>query len=122
MGDYATAIDHADRAMRLSPFDPHSFLFSLARGGSHLLQRQVPEAIAWIRKAAQQNPRDMPIYLVLSSAPAHAGQMEEAREAIRRLLELHPMSSVSWHRQRQPCLEEDFQYVLAGARLAGLPE
>jgi len=121
-GDYATAIDHANRAIRLSPFDPHSFLFSLARGAAHLLQRQVPEAIAWISKAAQQNPRHMPTYLVLSSVLAHAGQMEEAREAIRRLLELHPMSSVSWHRQRRLCLEEDFEYVLQGARLAGLPE
>jgi TolB-like protein/class 3 adenylate cyclase len=29
-GDYATAADHADRAMRLSPFDPFSGVFSLA--------------------------------------------------------------------------------------------
>ena len=57
-GDYATAIDHADRAMRLSPFDPYSFVFSLARGISHFLQRQSPEAVAWLRKAAQQNPRN----------------------------------------------------------------
>ena len=40
-GDYATAIDHADRAMRLSPFDPFSFVFSLARGISHLLSTAV---------------------------------------------------------------------------------
>ena len=121
-GDYATAIDHADRAMRLSPFDPISFVFSLARGISHLLQRQLPETVAWLRKAAHQNPRHVPTFLYLGSALAHAGQMEEARVAIRRLLELHPMSTVSWQRQRRPVHEDDIEYLLEGARLAGLPE
>jgi adenylate cyclase len=53
-GEYATAIDHADRAMRLSPFDPIFSAFSLARGVGHLLQRQLPEAAVWLRKSAQE--------------------------------------------------------------------
>jgi adenylate cyclase len=121
-GDYATAIDHADRAMRLSPFDPISFGFSLARGISHLFQRQLPESVVWLRKAAQQHPRHAPTFLYLGSALTHAGQMEEARVAIRRLLELHPTSTVSWMRQRRRLREGDFEYLLEGARLAGLPE
>ena len=121
-GDYATAIDHADRAMRLSPFDPLSFVFSLARGISHLLQRQLPEAVSWLRKAAQQNPRNVSTFLWLGSALAHAGQMEEARAAIRRLLELHPMSSVSLAAAARLHPEGDYEYLLEGARLAGLPE
>ena len=121
-GDYATAIDHADRAMRLSPFDPYSFAFSVARGASQLLQRQLLEAVAWLRKAAQQNPRNAPTFLYLGSALAHGGQMEEARAAIRRLLELHPTSTVSWQRQRRRLREDDYEYVLEGARLAGMPE
>ena len=121
-GDYATAIDHADRAMRLSPFDPYSFVFSLARGISHLCQRQLPEAVSWLRKAAQQNPRNVPTFLLLGSALAHAGQMEEARAAIRRLLELHPKASVRWQRQHRLYPEDDDEYLLEGARLAGLPE
>jgi adenylate cyclase len=121
-GDYATAIDHADRAMRLSPFDPYSFVFSLARGTGHLVQRQLPEAVAWFTKAAQQHPPFNPIYLYLGSALAHAGQMEQARAAIRRLLELHPTDSVTWRRQHRRLPEDGFEYVLEGARLAGLPE
>jgi tetratricopeptide (TPR) repeat protein len=121
-GDYATAIDHADRAMRLSPFDSYSFLFSLARGISHFLQRQLPEAVAWLRKAAQQNPLNVQSFLWLGSALAHAGEMEEARAAIRRLLELQPRASVSWRRQRRFYSEADDEYLMEGARLAGLPE
>jgi adenylate cyclase len=121
-GDYATAIDHADRAMRLSPFDPYSYVFSLAGGISHLFQRQLPDAVAWLRKAAQQNPRHAPTFLFLGSTLAHAGQMEEARAAIRRLLELHPTSTVSWQRRRRRFREDDIEYLMEGARLAGLPE
>ena len=121
-GDYATAVEHADRAMRLSPFDSFAFVFSMARGISHLGQRQLPEAVAWLRKAAQQNPRNIPTFLLLGSALAHAGQMEEARAAIRRLLELHPTSTVNWQRQRRRLREDDQEYLLEGARLAGLPE
>jgi TolB-like protein/class 3 adenylate cyclase/TPR repeat protein len=122
VGDYARAADHAERAMRLSPFDPHSYVFSLSRGTGHLLQRQLPEAVSWLRKAAQQNPRNVPTFLLLGSALGHAGQMEEARAAIRRLLELHPTESVAWRRQHRRLREDDSEYVLEGARLAGLPE
>jgi adenylate cyclase len=119
-GDYATAIDHADRAMRLSPFDPVSNAFSLGRGISHLLQRQLPEAVAWLRRSAQENPRNASTFLWLSSALAHAGQMEEARVAIQRLLDLHPMSSARWWREHRRHREGDTEYLLEGARLAGL--
>ena len=121
-GDYATTIDHANRAMRLSPFDLSSFVFSVARGAGHLLQRELPEAVAWLRKSAQENPRNVPTFVLLGSALAHAGQMEEAQAAIRHLLELHPMSTVRWHRQHRYQPEDDWEYVLEGARLAGLPE
>ena len=121
-GDYVTAAEHADRAIRLSPFDSYSFAFSLARGISHLLRRQVSEAVEWVRKAAQQNPRHIPTFLYLGSALAHAGQVEEARAAIRHLMELHPASSVRWRRQHRLVPEEDHEYMLEGARLAGLPE
>jgi TolB-like protein len=121
--DYITAAEHADRAMRLSPFDFYSYLFSRARGVSHFLQRQLPEAVVWLRKSAQQNSRNFPAFLLLASALAHAGQMEEARAAIRRVLELHPMSSVRWWRQhRRLHADDDLEYLLEGARLAGLPE
>ena len=48
--------------------------------------------------------------------------MEEARAAIQHLLELHPMDGVRWRRQHRLSLENDAEYLIAGARLAGLPE
>jgi tetratricopeptide (TPR) repeat protein len=121
-GNYVTAADHADRALRLSPFDAWRFVFSLARGISHLMRLNLPEAIEWLRKAAQENPRHSSTYLYLASALAYSGQMTEAQGALARLLELRPMSSATWQRQRRLILEDDYEYALAGARMAGLPE
>ena len=122
-GDYALAAQHVDRAIRLSPFDPHMTAFMVARGMSHLLRRQLPEAVQWMRKATQISSFHSPAFLCLASSLAYAGQIDEARIAIRRLLELNPMSSMSWIRRRYPVLPKgDYEYLLEGARLAGLPE
>jgi adenylate cyclase len=121
-GDYVLAAEHVDRAIRLSPFDSGMFAFAGARGYSHLFRRQLPEAIQWLRKSTQMNANHSPTFLALGSALAHAGQMEDARAAIRRLLKLRPMSSVAWQRQRRFFLEGDFEYLVEGAQLAGLPE
>jgi Flp pilus assembly protein TadD len=121
-GDYATVIDHTDRAMRLSPFDSNSYVFSLARGIAHVFRREVPEAMSWLRKSIQENPRNAPTFLWLGITLARAGQMEEARAAIRRLLELNPKATVRWERQRRRFRKDDVEYLLEGARLAGLPE
>jgi tetratricopeptide (TPR) repeat protein len=122
-GDYALAAEHVERAIRLSPFDPHMTAFMVARGMSHLLRRQLPEAVQWMRKAIQIGSFHSPAFLCLASSLAHSGQIDEARIAIRRLLELNPMSSMSWIRRRYPVLPKgDYEYPLEGARLAGLPE
>ena len=45
-----------------------------------------------------------------------------ARAAIRRLLELYPKASVRSRRQQSLYPEDDNEYMLEGARMAGLPE
>ena len=122
-GAYALADEHVERAIRLSPFDPYMFAFTKARGDSHFFRRQLPDAIEWLRKSAQLNGYHSPTFLTLGSALAHVGQIEDARAAIRHLLELRPMSSTTWQRQHRHFQKrDDFEYLLEGARLAGLPE
>jgi hypothetical protein len=70
----------------------------------------------------QENPRHASTFLHLGSALAHVGQLEEARAAIRHLLELRPMSSIRWQHQHRLYPLGDYEYILEGARLAGLPE
>lgn len=121
-GDYATAADHAERALRLSPFDTSIHAFTKARGDSHLFRRQFPEAVEWLQRSAEYNPLHSPTFLHLASALARLGRMDDARTALARMLVLRPQSTIEWLRQRRRFPAEDFEHVLEGARLAGLPD
>jgi len=121
-GDYLTAADHADRALRLSPFDTSIHAFTKARGDSHLFRRQFPEAVEWLQRSAQYNPLHSPTLLHLASALARLDRMDEARAALARLLEMRPASSLRWLRDNRRYPLEDFEFMLEGARLAGLPD
>jgi tetratricopeptide (TPR) repeat protein len=123
VGDYLTAAEHATRAMRLSPFDPRSSLFSQAMGVSHLCRRQLPEAIRWLQIGAQQNSKYPAIFNFLASALAHAGRLDEARKAMAQQIALRPTYSVARARARNMFkVAVDLEYITEGARMAGLPE
>ena len=89
---------------------------------SHFFRRQLDEALSWIRKAAQENPKHSTTFLVLASTLGHMDQLDEARAAMREFLVLRPVSSATWERRRRRFLEEDLEYLLSGALRAGLPE
>ncbi len=123
VGDYATAADHAARAMRLSPFDPMSYRFGLALGVSRLFRRALPEAVTWLRRATQQNPGHPTAFMYLASAHAHLGRLDEARAAMARLLEIRPTSGLARaQRMRMHKIPADLAYLNEGARMAGLPD
>ena len=80
------------------------------------------EAISWLRKAAQENPRHSSTFINLGSALAHTGEQDDARATMRRFLQMRPMSSAAWQRQRRLYPEDDYEFLLEGACKAGLPE
>ena len=121
-GDYETAEQHSERALRLSPYDSVIYAFTKARGDSHLFRRQYAEAIPWLRRSRRENPLHASTCLHLASALARLGSMDEARAAMHDLLRIRPMSSVSWQRSHRLFPLIDYEHMLEGARLAGLPD
>lgn len=121
-GDYETAEQHSERALRLSPYDTVIHAFSKARGDSHLFRGQYEKAIHWLKRSSQENPIHASTHLHLASAFAHVGALDEARGSMKRLLQLRPMSSMSWQRDHRLFPQADYERVLEGARLAGLPD
>ena len=120
-GDYAIAADRAMRAIRLSPLDTETFA-QLALGMSHFLRRDLPEGIKWLRQEVQQHPLTNSVQY-LASALAHAGELDEARAVMARFLQIRPQATVSRIRQqRMYRVPADLDYILEGARIAGLPE
>ena len=98
-GDPVLAEDHANRALRLSPFDPLSFEGYVALGAVRLRLRRYDDAAACFAKAVQANPRFSVMYALQAAALAMAGRINEANVVARRLLERSQPSvpSASWN-------------------------
>lgn len=89
-GETAVAEEYAPRALRLSPFDPLSFLAHEARGFVCVREARYADAASHFAKAAQANPRFSTLYAYEAAALAMAGRLDQAKLVARRLLELEP--------------------------------
>jgi tetratricopeptide (TPR) repeat protein len=129
-GSMEEAIPAQERAIRLSPRDPHIWLYYFWIGQVHLLQSRIDEAILWFEKAHSANP-DQPFpHAYLASAHAHKGETERAAAELaqaRRLSVDDRYSSISRLRAVGPfggpkirALFEATYFV--GLRKAGMPE
>jgi len=121
-GNLAPATAYANRALRLSPFDPVAFCAHSALGHVAILERRYDEAASHFANAVQANSRLSTLFFLHAAALALAGHVEEARPIAKQGLELEPSVRIG----------ELFDYALfdrvlmgklmEGARLLGLPE
>ena len=121
-GNSAAATTYANRALRLSPFDPVAFVAHVALGHVAFQEARYDEAASCYAKAVQANPRFSSYYFLQAAALALAGRVEEARPIVEQLLELDPgfrISEVFEYTLFHPALADRFK---EGARLLGLPE
>ena len=120
-GNSATGTAYARRAIRLSPFDPGSYLGHIALGAAALLEARYDEAPSNYARAVQASPGLSYVHAAHAVALALAGRGEEARPVVRQVLELEPGFRAGMIRQLGviPSLADKW---LEGARLVGLPE
>jgi TolB-like protein len=123
MGDDAMAVDQAERAIRLSPFDPLLYLPFIGLAYAHFAAGRFAEAADAAGRAAQSNPRFTMPYVLHAAALANLGQGGEARGVADRLLELEPNLTVAIAIQSARFANPDRKADLGDAlRRAGLPE
>jgi adenylate cyclase len=89
-GDAAPAMEDAQRALRLSPFDPASYLPQIAIAIAHLGEDRHGEAVAWAHKAIAVNPRYPISHVFLIVAECARGNTGEARRVVSRLAGILP--------------------------------
>jgi len=87
-------------------------------------EQRFDDAAANLARAVQANPRFSVLYVAHAAALALAGRVEEAKSVAKRALELEPNFRVGpWeHILPGVMLPELIRPLLAGMRLAGLPE
>jgi DNA-binding SARP family transcriptional activator len=121
LGRHDDAIACIDQAHRLSPFDPHGFIFDSARILPYLLKREHDAGLRIGRRAIELNPGFSASYKGVLALLGHLGRTVEAGEYLSRLMVLEPRLTLTDAVSRSPILHpDDLAYYAEGLRLAGL--
>jgi adenylate cyclase len=118
------AFDAFRRAMRLSPLDPLSYQSAWGLGLTALEEGQYEEAIEWLDRSLREQPTFLAALRGKVVACGLLGWSEEGREALMRLLELHPLyTAASFTAYGSRFLApEVVALIVEGLRKAELPE
>jgi TolB-like protein len=89
-GEPNLALEHAERAMRLSPRDPVMYGMQAAAAYAHFLAGRYDVASSWAEKAMREHPRFLLSICVSAASNAFAEHREVARRAMSWALEFNP--------------------------------
>ncbi len=121
--DYSRAVRSFRRANRLNPLDPliGSSMSGLALAHWHL--REFDESLRWAHQAVLSGPNVSFAHTALISSLVSTGRIDEAKAAVRRLLEVDPSQSIRrWETRSAYRSRAALDARIAGFRVAGLPE
>ena len=121
-GSYDTAIEHAEKALQLSPLEPLVYHAAFALALTCLLCGRAEEAVAHARKAIDGNRNFVFPYCVLASGCARLGHADEAAEAVRHLVSAAPRFRLGSLRKIRFADAARLQSDLELLREANLPE
>jgi TolB-like protein len=79
IGEPRVALQRAEHALYLNPFDPFAFYSTCAAGFALTLLGQYEDALPWLNRARALNPRFSAALRVLAACLAHLGRVEQAR-------------------------------------------
>ena len=123
LGDGATGVARAERALRLCPIGPHSYFYRAVLALGHYTLGRYADAARWSRRSMAVYPQYEANLRFLAASLAAGGRVQEARRVARSLLELRPDFSVGRFAARYAYRDPHRNALLAEhLRLAGLPD
>jgi TolB-like protein len=123
LGQPEIAIEHLQKAMRLSPVDTLMFLMHTGMAFAHFTAGRDDEAFGWAEKALQRNPFLSPAKRIAAASAAFLRRTADATKYLALLRQLDPGLRVANISERVNLRRADDRERLAdGLRRAGLPE
>jgi adenylate cyclase len=121
-GDSRTSVEHAETAIRLSPFDPLIYFPHIGSAIAHFFAGDFDDAVRAASRAAQANPRFRIPCVLQAASLASLGRIDEAKASAQRLLSLEPTFSVGSFVAVKFTSAERLSMLAEALRQAGLPE
>ena len=97
IGQQDLAVEHLERAMRLSPVDPQRPGMQAAIAAAHFAAGRFDTASSLARSAISEQPKNFMATIVAAAANAMAGNLDVARTAMGQARELDPNPHYSSH-------------------------
>jgi adenylate cyclase len=121
LGEADLAIEHLQRACRLSPLDPLGYVFNSGIGFAHFIAERYEETITVTDWALREKATFLPAQRIKVAALGMLGRLDEARASAVRLLELEPgtrLGNIGTFIPWEPALLARYA---EGLRRAGVP-
>jgi TolB-like protein/Flp pilus assembly protein TadD len=129
LGQPAAAIIEGEKALRRDPRSPTLWRTYFLLGVSHLLSGGLDDAVEWLTKARNANPRNVHIYFNLAATLALKGDIAAAKTALAQGRKLKPeLNSLAFWRENNTWenvpafIELREKTIFAGLRRLGFPE
>jgi tetratricopeptide (TPR) repeat protein len=119
-GQAATAIEPLEHGVRLSPFDPHDFVWFQVLALAHYFSGQREVALEMAQRAASIRPSSQPTLERVAFFQAALGRIDEARAVVARMrqLERPPADVLAPLIAHNPPWQDE---IAATLRMAGWP-
>ena len=120
-GRWEEADEAAGRALRLSPRDPYSAVYTGIAAYARFIGRHYDKAMQLSREAIRQRSDFVGAHRVLTAAAGMAGQAAIASAALQELRRAQPNITLTWIANQMPIKQDsDREHYLEGFRRAGL--
>ena len=121
-GDPQTAIEHATRAIQLSPLDTSMWVAFGVLANAYAQLGNYNEAVVWARRSVRLHREFLLAHIALIASLAQLGQQREAEMALSELQKIEPDFTLMSIRQRFPLDRfQSHQSFIEGLSKAGLP-
>ena len=114
-GDSAAALEDFDKAERLSPLDPSSYVVHSGRACALFQLEDFEGAAKWARIAAAENPRFTASWRVLAASLVYLGDLKGAQEAANQVMKHASYETISFITELLPYHRKEMGELFAKA-------
>ena len=121
-GDGQSAVERAEKGLRLSPVDTQAFFYLSFLSLAHYVNETYDEGVIWGRKSMGLNHRLCANLRWLAGSLVALGQLDEAHHVAQALLQVQPRFCLSAYARVCPLQVDIRTKFLNRLRIAGIPE